>query len=126
MWNKPLNKKFITGLYKKIKKDLRKHPQGDFLIIAFILAWVLWGISAGLLWLLFLAFAFYDWDNRVIGVMALFSLATCPFLLSFKQDALAEKVAVYAYFFLVMTVVLQIIEYKRHPNLFKESKNEEK
>jgi len=34
--------------------------------------------------------------------------------------------AVYAYFFLVMTVVLQIVEYKRHPELYNESDNEEK
>lgn len=86
-------------------------------MLAFVLAslflW-LFGISAGLLWFLFLMFLFYDWDNRIIGVLALISLASCPFLLQLKQDVIAEQMAVYAYFFLVMTVVLQIVEYKRH------------
>ena len=75
---------------------------------------------------LFLAFALYGWDNRVIGGLALLSLASCPFLLLFKQADLAEIMAVYAYFFLVLTVVLQIIEYQRHPELFREAENEEK
>lgn len=85
-------------------------------------AFYLWGISSALLWLLFLSFLVYEWENRIIAFFALISLASCPFLLSFKQDAMAETMAVYAYFFLVMTVVLQIIEYKRHPERFPEEK----
>lgn len=118
-------KNWIVKLFKLIKKDiLAKKIWGVILVAISIIFGVLWGLSAGLLWFLFLAFALYDWDNRVIGVMALIFLVSCPFLLSFEQDALAEQMAVYAYFFLVMTVVLQIIEYKRHPELFKDDEKE--
>lgn len=76
-------------------------------------AYYLWGLSSGLLWLLFFVFLFCAWENRVIAAMALVSLSSCPVLLQFKQDKVAEEMAVYAYFFLVMTVVLQMIEYRR-------------
>jgi len=74
------------------------------------------GLRAGLLWLLFLLFLLYEWENRIIGVLALASIAVCPLLLWLKLDILTETTAVYALFFLTMTVVLQIAEYIRHPN----------
>jgi uncharacterized membrane protein len=70
-------------------------------------------------------FLVYEWENRIIAFLALVSLASCPVLLSFKKDALAETMAVYAYFFLVMTVVLQIVEYKRHPNRFPDDEDKD-
>mgnify|MGYP001619711074 CR=1 FL=1 len=54
--------------------------------------------------------------RRVIAAGALVSLASCPFLLIVGEDSFAEQMAVYAYYFLVMTVVLQIIEFKRSPS----------
>jgi len=124
---KIIKKQFWTKLFKLIKKDiLTKKKQGIILIIASVSIGIYLGLSAGLLWFLFLAFAFYDWDNRIIGVMALISLASCPFLLQFKQDVYAEQMAVYAFFFLTMVVTLQLIEYKRHPELFKDNQDEEK
>ncbi len=122
-----IKKEWWMNFFGLIRKDiLSKKKQGIILIIISICIGIYLGLSAGLLWFLFLAFAIYGWDNRIIGVMAIICLATCPFLLQFKQDVLAEQIAVYAYFFLVMTVVLQIIEYKRHPKLHNESENEEK
>jgi len=116
---KIFKKQWWLDQFGLIKKDvITKKKRGVVLLIAFVLIWIFLGLNAGLLWLLFLAFALYDWDNRIIGVMALISLATCPLLLALKQDAYAEQMAVYAYFFLVMVVVLQIIEYKRHPEVF--------
>ena len=124
---KIINKQFWSKLFKLIKKDiLTKKKQGIILIIASVSIGIYLGLSAGLLWFLFLAFAFYDWDNRIIGVMALISLASCPFLLQFKQDTYAERMAVYAFFFLTMVVTLQLIEYKRHSELFKDNQDEEK
>ncbi len=124
---KIIKKQFWFKLFKLIKKDiLTKKKQGIILIIASVSIGIYLGLSAGLLWFLFLAFAFYDWDNRIIGVMALISLASCPFLLHLKQDASAEQMAVYAFFFLTMVVTLQLIEYKRHPELFKDNQDEEK
>ncbi|MBU4274263.1 hypothetical protein KKE19_00400 [Patescibacteria group bacterium] len=127
-------KKLSRFLFKNLKmffwfviKDIKtKKKRGILaLVLAGLFFW--WfGISAGLLWFLFLMFLFYGWENRIIAVFALISLASCPVLLSFKKDSFAETMAVYAYFFLVMTVVLQIVEYKRHPELYNESDNEEK
>jgi hypothetical protein len=91
----------------------RKWLRGLIVLVLASGAFYLWGISSALLWLLFLLFLVYEWENRIIAVLALLSLASCPVLLSLKKDDLAETMAVYAYFFLVMTVVLQIVEYKR-------------
>ena len=41
---------------------------------------------------------------------AIFFLALCPFLLWLKKDAIAEQSAIYAYYFLVISVILMIIE----------------
>jgi len=122
MWHKPINKRFFIHLWSKVAKDIREgKKRGVVLVSAFVIITILLGLNAGLMWLLFLAFAFYDWDNRVIGVAALFALTSCPFLLQLKMDEWAETMAVYAYFFIVMTVVLQIIEYKRYPEQFKDN-----
>ncbi len=114
-------------LFKRVKTDVSiKWVRGIILLVTSLTIGYFVSINAGLLWFLFLAFAFYDWDNRIIGVMALISLASCPFLLQFKKDASAEQMAVYAFFFLTMVVTLQLIEYKRHPELFKDNQDEEK
>jgi len=122
---KIINKQWLSDIFKLIKKDiLAKKKLGVLLICISISIGIYLDLSSGLLWFLFLSFVLYDWDNRVIGVMALISLASCPFLLQFKQDAIAENMAVYAFFLLVMVVVLQLIEYKRRPELFKEELGE--
>ncbi len=123
---KIFNKQYWTDLLRIIKRDITsKKKKGVIIVVVSILIGIYLGISAGLLWLLFLVFAFYDWDNRIIGVIALICLASCPFLLQFHQDAIAETMAVYAFFFLVMVVALQLIEYKRHPELSSEEANHE-
>ena len=71
------------------------------------------GPRAGMLWLFFLLFLVYAWDSRIVGTVAVISLVSCPFLLVFHKDSASEVMAQYAYFFLVMTVILQIAEYKR-------------
>ena len=103
--------------FRRAWRDIRaKRWQGVVTIFLTAGTYWLWGPNAAILWFLFLAFLLYDWDNRVIGTFAILSLITCPVLLSFNQSALAETMAVYAYYFLVMTVVLQIVEFKQHPN----------
>lgn len=120
---KKLNKKSLINLIQKIKQGiLNKKYWSVVIALVSIVAGVYWGVSAGILWYLFFSFALYDWDNRIIGVFALVSLASCPFLLQFKQDVLAEQMAVYAFFFLSMTVGLQLIEFKRFPERFPDDK----
>jgi hypothetical protein len=99
--------------------DIKNKKWRGLIVLALAVgAYFLWGISSALLWLLFLLFLVYEWENRIIASLALICLASCPFLLSFNNNTLAETMAVYAFFFLVMTVALQIIEYKRHPERF--------
>ena len=114
---------FFRRAFRRALSDIRtKKYRGSIVLALAIGAYFLWDLSSALLWLLFLLFLVYEWENRIIGVLALISLASCPFLLQFKKDALAEQIVVYAYFFLVMTVILQIVEYKRHPEKYKEEK----
>lgn len=57
-------------------------------------------------------------SGRVAGSFALFFLTCVPILLSLKYDALAETFAVYAYYFLVITVVGEIVALKKENNRY--------
>ncbi|MFA5993706.1 MAG: hypothetical protein WC823_01975 [Parcubacteria group bacterium] len=52
-------------------------------------------------------------SSRISAALALVFLASCPVLLMLGQDALAETMAVQAYYLLVVTVVLQLVELKQ-------------
>jgi hypothetical protein len=52
-------------------------------------------------------------DSRAAASIALLLLASCPMLLLMKKDLWAENTAVYAYYFLVITVLTQIRELRR-------------
>ncbi|MDO8737079.1 MAG: hypothetical protein Q7K29_08395 [Thermoleophilia bacterium] len=52
----------------------------------------------------------YCIDARISAGIALVFLAICPILLAVNQDVLAEKVAVFAYYGLVITVLTSISE----------------
>ncbi|MCX6715653.1 MAG: hypothetical protein NT077_01390 [Candidatus Taylorbacteria bacterium] len=123
-----LNETFLIRAVRIGIGDIKKEYLYSVLTLIFVILLLIWNFSyeAIIFLILFVAFALYDWDSRIIATGALVSLASCPILLITKQDAIAEQMAVYAYYFLVMTVVLQIIEYKRHPEVYKEDKNEEK
>lgn len=85
------------------------------IILSIIFVFLVWevNLTTAALSVLFLAFFLYKWDSRIMAVLALACLITCPFLLIFKNKLLAENFAIYTYYFLVLTVILQIIEYKR-------------
>jgi len=51
-------------------------------------------------------------DSRISASLALFFLIATPILLMLKNDALAETVAIYAYYFLVITVIQLVFELK--------------
>lgn len=105
--------------------DVVQHPWRLLLALTIAALFGAWfGVRAFALWSVFLLFAYYDWENRIVGVFALLSLVSCPVLLQLKRDDQAEVMAVYAYFFLAMTVGLQLIEYKRFPERFPEDEDE--
>jgi hypothetical protein len=81
-----------------------------FVICSGVLYFLFKDVFLSLMLAMVLAVLFLQWDNRIFILLALFFLITCPILLAFKQDALAETMAVKAYIMLVIGVVLQIIE----------------
>jgi hypothetical protein len=118
IWQKQ-GRGIVLTAYKRVKKDLtQKSVLAFFLfVVSFMLgAWL--GFRAGIMGLFFFFCLAFEWENRLIGALALASLITCPFLLMLKQDVAAEVMAEYAYHFMVITVILQLVEYKRHPERF--------
>lgn len=63
----------------------------DFIVLAYALASVLFIL-----------------ESRISAGLAIVLLVACPLFLMFKKDAVAETLAVYAYYFLVITVITQI------------------
>lgn len=51
-------------------------------------------------------------DSRISASLALFFLVATPILLILKNDVLAETSAIYAYYFLVITVIQLVLELK--------------
>jgi len=60
-----------------------------------------------------IAFIIYKIDTRFLIFPAILLLGYAPFLLIAKQDILAENIAIYAYYFLVVGVIGQFIEYTK-------------
>lgn len=56
-------------------------------------------------------------DSRIAASLALFFLVATPILLMLKNDALAETFAIYAYYFLVITVIRLVFEFKNSPKI---------
>jgi hypothetical protein len=81
-----------------------------FIVAAFIGIGYATDVISSLLWAMFFSFVLYRLDNRIVGVLAILCLTACPVLLALGQDAFAEYMAVFAFFFLCMTVALQLIE----------------
>lgn len=67
----------------------------------------------GTLVLIYFGFSIvWNISGRVSAACALFFLICTPILLFFKNEALAETFAIYAYYFLVITVVGEILTLK--------------
>ncbi|MEA2020148.1 MAG: hypothetical protein U9M98_00255 [Patescibacteria group bacterium] len=71
----------------------------DLVILFFIFLWIMAS------WL-------FSFEGRVSVGVGLGFLVLCPFLLIFKADFIAEKAAVWAYMFLLVGVVHEIIEFR--------------
>ena len=109
-----LNSSYVhRGIRKALVDIKRENLYGILLLIILILLFI-WQVNVESIFFIFIFFSFllYGWDSRITAFGALVSLASCPVLLIFQNQSLAEDMAVYAYYFLVITVVLQIIEYR--------------
>jgi hypothetical protein len=109
----------IVRCFWSVATDVRRRPR--FLAIAvslgLLVGWRM-GVPAGGLWLLFLLFLLYEWDDRIIGALAIGSLAACPLFIWLKSVNWAETMAVYAFYFLAMISMFKLVSLKRHPDRF--------
>lgn len=117
-----LNDTFFSRGIKRGIADIRENPLRLILVVIISALLLIWNFSVEATIFISALFAFllYEWDSRVFAGAALISLASCVALLMLGDDVGAEQMAIYAYYFLVITVVLQIIEYKRHQERFVE------
>jgi hypothetical protein len=103
----------LLNILKSVLADLKNKRWRGLIILAIsIAAYFLWGFSSFILWLIFLAFLAYGWENGIMAACAIICLVSCPIMLAYKAEALTEQITVYAFFFIVMAVILQMINYK--------------
>lgn len=72
-----------------------------------------WGIINTLIFMIFIGIILRPVSSRIMAFPALFFLVLTPLALILKQDLLAENFAIYAYYFLIMAVIMGIREVRR-------------
>ncbi len=85
-------------------------------IVVLVVSLTLWSVvsvTTAFFWTLFFVWWAFRIDSRILAGVALFFLVCIPVFLTFEMEAHAEQFAVYVYFLLVITVMLQIIEFWR-------------
>lgn len=107
-------KKYFNYLYQKLRALSLRTWLKLFLIAISLIFAVYYEIDVieFLILLFALVSVLFVLDSRYAAGAALVFLIFCPFLIIFKKEALAEVSAIYAYYFLVITVVTQIRELK--------------
>jgi len=88
------------------------------ILLTLIFILLFWKASPTLtiLYVIFLLFLLNKWDSRITIFLAMVCVAFCPFLIILKKESLAENFAIFAYYFFLFTVLLQIFEFKRKKN----------
>lgn len=80
-------------------------------------------LITAIFWIPFFGFLFFKRDVRILIVFALILLASYSVLLILKKETIGEQIVVYSYYFLLLAVVLQLVEYrmqyKKHFNIHK-------
>ena len=117
--------KSIFTIIKSIAKNLvfltasklKRLKKRDYLKFVSILLILIYSLSKGINPINFFILAYalvsilFVIESRIAAGIALLFLTSCPILLIFKKEAMAETIAIYAYYFLVITVITQIREY---------------
>ena len=73
-----------------------------------------WGIIETLIFLIFIGIILRPVSSRIMAVPALFFLVLTPFALILKQDVIAENLAIYAYYFLILATIMGIYEVRQN------------
>lgn len=108
-------KKIIDHIVLKIRK-LREIEYIKIGIIIIILGYAV-NNKTDIISFLILAYALFSIlfiiESRIAAGFALILLISVPFLMIAKKDIMAEQMAIYTYYFLVITVLTQIREFKK-------------
>jgi len=72
-----------------------------------------WKIMEIIIFLIFVSIILRPVSSRLVAVPALFFLVLTPILLIMKRDPQAEQMAIYAYYFLIMAVIMGIYEVRK-------------
>ena len=65
---------YVKKAFKIVLNDIKnKKWRGLIVLILSLGALFIWNLSSALLWLLFLLFLVYGWENRIIAFLALIS-----------------------------------------------------
>jgi hypothetical protein len=98
-----------------IKKIIRK-PAIDTLLIALVIAMSLflhWKISEIAVFSLFIWIILNPISSHYLASVAIFFLILTPIFLVSGKSIIADQLAIYAYYFLIMTVIMGIYEFKK-------------
>lgn len=72
-----------------------------------------WKIMEIIIFLIFIGIILHPISSRILAVPALFFLVLTPIFLVLKNDPRAEQMAIYAYYFLIMAVIMGIYEVRK-------------
>lgn len=107
----------LTVLLRKLTREFKKVKKKDWIKIAIVSIVLIFALyeKVGIIESIILGYGLISFlfvvDSRIAAGMALLCLVFCPIFLIFKKEVLAETIAVYAYYFLIIAVVGQVIEY---------------
>jgi len=107
------------SLVISILARIRKLSKIGYIKIGFVMIILAYSLYKGLNLIDFLVFSYalvsiaFILESRIAAVIALLFLISCPVLLILKKAPFAEAMAVYAYYFLIITVATQLREYCR-------------
>lgn len=112
---KSIAKNLVSPTVSKLKRLTKKNYLKIILIIVILIYTLIKGIEVINFFILAYALVsiLFVIESRIAAGIALLFLTSCPILLIFKKEAMAETMAIYAYYFLVITVITQIREYWR-------------
>ncbi|MFA5155460.1 MAG: hypothetical protein WC453_03420 [Patescibacteria group bacterium] len=117
---------FLNIVRPRLSRLVRRYWR-RLLIVTVVLAFALFK-DIGVVDFLVLVYALVSiisiLDSRYAAGIALVFLAACPVLLFLKQDTWAEAMAIYAYYFLVITVLTQVRELAKEKKENKTSASE--
>jgi hypothetical protein len=110
LWPRKVNNNLM------LKKLLLNKKTLDILIFAIALGmgiYFKWTAMQIITFLIFIGIILRPVSSRILAVPALFFLIITPFFLIFKKDLWAESSAIYAYYFLIMAVIMGIYEVRK-------------